>query len=360
VPVGGAIVSRNNWARFRKRFNELSLHPLLDYRQYRHTENIESVFRFTGEIESITDGNTLWVKGEDLTIPVSLKKTKCWLLPIYEGEGIPESPEPIRWNRVSTLSEGAKVFIGGALKMQDNRLNFISTKERPLMVIFYNCPDEALTGAITRASRTRNEYWNTITPVSLVIGALALIYVAASFLNRPAFRLTIITSLVAIFVPILPMLPPGILLTLLYRRMTWHARKLRAFWDLARLPLRYLQNGAESATLSTGEKYGFVKLNPLSGGEHGQIPQLIPENPVKPEKDELYFFGVLDENNSLPVKSKDPFVSFGILPANPAELAKRYAVKSYTTEVIAWFFLLLGIGINIVFIYTILFLLRSI
>jgi hypothetical protein len=282
------------------------------------------------------------------------------LLPVYEGEGIPEAPEPIRWNRVSTLSEGAKVFLGGVLKTHNNRLNFISTKERPLMVVFYNCPDDELTDAITRASRTRNEYWNTITPISLVAGALALIYIASLFLNRPAFRLTVITSLIAIFVPILPMLPPGILLTLLYRRMTWHARKLRAFWDLSRLPLRYLQEGQENAVLSTGEKYGFVKISPLPPDEHRQIPWLVPESSIKSEKHELYYFGVLQEDGSLPVKSKDPFVSFGLLPANPAELAKRYAIKSYTTEVIAWLFLLLGIGINIVFIYTILFLLRGI
>jgi hypothetical protein len=33
----------------------------------------EAVFSFTGEIESITDVHTLWVKGAYLTIPISLK-----------------------------------------------------------------------------------------------------------------------------------------------------------------------------------------------------------------------------------------------------------------------------------------------
>jgi hypothetical protein len=210
---------------------------LLDYRMYRQLEGEGGIFRFSGGIESITDGQTLWVKGEDLSIPVSLAKTKCYLLPIHEGEGFPEEPQRIRWNRVSTIPEGAKVFIGGKIKNHDDRLSFVSTKEQPLMVIFYNCPDSALAEAIIRAARTRNEYWNNITPASLVIGALALIYIAASYLGRPAFRLTVITALAAVFIPILPVFPPGILLTSLYRRLTWNSRKLRANYDLARFGL---------------------------------------------------------------------------------------------------------------------------
>jgi hypothetical protein len=358
IPIAGGFYSRYKWSRFRKRFDELRLAPLLDYRQYRQMKEQESVFRFTGEIESITDGKTLWVRGENLTIPVSLEKTQCWLLPIQEGEGVPEAPEQIRWNRVSTLTEGAKVFIGGVLKTQDDRSIFTTAREKPLMVIFYNCPDDSLTQAIIRAARTRNEYWNNITPVSFVFGALALVYIAASFLNRPAFRLTVITALIAIFVPVLPAFPPGLLLTVLYSRMSWQARRLRALWDLARLPLRFLPAGQESSTLSTGEKYGFVKLNSLPPETSEKpIPFLIPELPNERKKTGLYFFGVLNDGSPLPEKSKDPFISFGILPDSPQRLARHYAKKAYTLEVLAWLVLLSGIGLNIIFIYMIMFLL---
>jgi hypothetical protein len=325
------------------------------------------VYRFTGEIDSITDGHTLWVKGENLTIPVSLKKTKCWLLPINDGEGIPEPPEQVRWNSVSTLSEGIKVFIGGQIKMQDNRLCFVSTKERPLTVIFYNCPDSALTDEIIRCARTRNEYWNNITPLSIVTGALSLVCIAVFFLNRPAYRLTIITALVAVFLPILPMFPPGLLLTLLYRRITWHARKLRAYWDLVRLPLRYLKNGKESALLNNGEKYGFIKINSLSPAVE-KIPFLIPED-SKEENPDWHLFGILapessDENNAAPESSlpknslTDPFVSFGLLHGHPKQLASVYAFRAYSLEVLAWFLLLSGITINVVFIFVILSLIK--
>jgi len=353
--------------RFRKRFNNLRLSPLLNYPQYRQLKNEGGVFRFTGEIDSITDGHTLWVRGEGLTIAVSLKKTKCWLLPVHDGEGIPEPPEQVRWNNVSTLSEGIKVFIGGQIKMRDNRMSFVSTKEMPLTVIFYNCPNSALTDEIIRCARTQNEYWNNITPVSIVIGALSLVYIAAFFLNRPAYRLTIITALVAVFLPILPMFPPGLLLTLLYRRITWHARKFRAYWDLARLPMRYLQDGEESAVLCTGEKYGFVKINSPSDAAEN-TPFLIPEYD-KEENPEWHFFGVLTPESSgndnaaqkcsLPKNSSiDPFVSYGLLHGSPKRLASYYAIRAYTMELAAWLLLFLGISINVVFIFVILSLLR--
>lgn len=237
VPIAGGFINRYKWKRFRNRFNSLRLCPPLDYSQYRNLDGEGGIFRFLGGIESITDGHTLWVKGGNLSIPVSIAKTKCFLLPIHDGEDDPEAPQEIRWNRVSTITEGAKVFIAGSIKNMDDRLCFASTKEQPLMVIFYDCPDDELAGTIIQAARTKNEYWNSITPVSIAIGALTLIYIAATYLGRPAFRLTVIFALSAVFIPILPFLPPGILFTSLYRRFSWDSRKLRADYDLARFGL---------------------------------------------------------------------------------------------------------------------------
>ncbi|MDR0504021.1 MAG: hypothetical protein LBH16_11960 [Treponema sp.] len=277
-------------------------------------------------------------------------------MPKHEGEAAPEAPEQIHWNRISALNEGAKVFIGGVLKTQNDRLNFVTTREKPLMVIFYDCPDEALTDGLIRAARTRNEYWNSITPISIVIGALALIYIAASFLDRPAFRLTVISAMLALFVPVLPIFPPGLLLTVVYRRMTWHARRLRALWDLVCLPLRYLPQGKESSLLSTGEKYGYVTLDSLTAEiTRKNIPFLVPGLTEYNKKEQMYFYGILNEDAGLPEKSKDPFVSFGLLPANPVTLARFYAVKAYSLEALAWIIQILGIGVNIVFIYLLLF-----
>jgi len=266
-------------------FNNLRLRPILEYRLYRQLDEDGGIFRFTGGIESITDGRTLWVRGDDLTIPVSLEKTKCYFLPIHEGTGLPQAPELIKWNRISTFTEGAKVFIGGRLKVNNNRLNFETEKEQPLMVIFYNCPDADFPSSIIQAARTRNEYWNSVTPVSIVIGVMALIYIASSFLDRPAFRLTVISALAAVFIPVLPIFPPGFLFTLLYRRISWSARKLRADYDLAR---------------------------------------------------------------------------FGFLVQIPPRLVKYFALRAYALEAFAWIVMLLGISVNLVFIFLILYLFRII
>ena len=243
LPVAGAFFNRYRWKQFRNRFCGLTNAPLLDYRQYRQLESKEppgiapGVFCLTGEIESITDDQTLWVKSKDLTIPVSLEKTNCFLLPTSESEGVagskPEAPQKISWNRLSTITEGTKVFIGGQVELKDNRLNFCHSKQEPLTVIFYNCPDRELKSGIIKSARTGSRYWNNFTPISLITGAFILIIIAASFLGRPAYRLTVITSLIAIFVPVLPVIPPGFLLTFLHRRLAWDAGKLRIDSELA-------------------------------------------------------------------------------------------------------------------------------
>jgi hypothetical protein len=365
VPVGGAFVSRHHWRQFRRRFDELRLRPILDYSIYRQLasggppgKNGET-FRFLGGFESLTDGHTLWIKGENLTIPVALDDAQTYLLPMQEGGGnMPavfdpgeEVPERIRWDRVSALTEGAKVFVGGALVFRDERWLFVSTKENPLLVIFYDGSDRSLTTRAIRAGRHRNEYMNAVTPYALIIGALCNISIAVSFISRPAFRLTVITALVALFTPLFPMIPPGLLFTVLYRRLWWRARIFRAYRDLARLPLRYLAPGQETCTLPGGEMYGFRRCDsPPAGVQEGKIPLLIPEY----KSGEWLMFGALDPGGDLPVEPADPFATFGVLPGKPEKLARNYTILAYTLEIIAWIVLLAGIGLNIFFIRMIL------
>jgi len=290
IPIVGIMITRYKWMQFRKRFNFLRHCKLLDYRQYRKLENNGEVFRFTGGIESITDGRILWVKGEDMTIPVSLEKIKCFLLPIEENDET-EAPLQIHWNQVSALPEGAKVFIGGLVKIQKNSLNFCTTKEEPLMIIFYNCPDDDLPVSLISRARSRNDYWNNLTPISLVTGALALIFIASSFLGRPAFHLIVIIAIIAVFIPILPAVPPGFLFTILGRRIAWNVRKQKAKLELMRFGL-------------------------LPGNKPGNTPSAA-------------------ENYGRP---------------NP-----RYAIKTYIAEFFSWLILLSGVLLNMIFILIILF-----
>jgi len=368
APMAGALIKRYKWYTFRKRFDELRLSPMLDYVRYSRQEGGtgggHAVFRFIGGFESVTDEQTLWIRGDDLTIPVSLKNAETYLLPMQKGDDIPEildpsdeAPEKIRWERVSALTEGAKVYVGGLLVCRDGRWSFASTKENPLMVIFYDGPDHSLTTRAIRAGRRRGEYWNAITPYSLVIGALCQIIMAVLFLSRPAFRLTVIVSLIALFVPLYPMIPPGLLFTVMYRRLAWRSRILRSYRDLARLPLRYLPPGG-AGFLPNGERYGFTTRAELPPqAREGKIPLLLPELTKAKESDLWHIFGALRPGEELPVQPQDSFATFGILPGEPEAIAKRCGIAAYTREVIAWIILFAGIGLNIFFLSMVLVLL---
>jgi hypothetical protein len=291
VPLAGAIIKRHRWYTFRRRFDELRLSPILDYSSYWNNakEKREPVnFRFLGNLESVTDGQTLWMHGKDLSISVSLKNAVSYLLPAYKGDSeMPdideEAPSKIRWGRVSMLTEGAKVFVGGSLVYQDDRWQFVSTKKNPLIVFFYDGPDHLFTTRVIQSCRQQWEYWNAITPYSLIIGALCLILVAFSFLHRPVFRPMVILSFVSLFIPLYPFIPPGLLFTVFCRRLASKSRIFKAYSDLARLPMQ----------------------------------------------------------------TKLPLDDFSMPPASKP--ARQFLIKGYALEVFAWILLLTGIGLNIVF-----------
>jgi hypothetical protein len=202
----------------------------------------DGVFRFSGGFESVTDGRTLWIRSEDITVPVSLQNAESYRLPARKNEDLSEDydpgeipPEIIRWEKISALTEGAKVFVGGSLKYLNGCRSFVSTKENPLIVIFYDCPDPAFVPQMIQSGRQRNEYWNSVTPYALGIGAISLILTALLFRSRPAYSLTVIVSIIALFVPLYPIIPPGLLFTGIYRRLSRLSRVFRACGDLARL-----------------------------------------------------------------------------------------------------------------------------
>jgi hypothetical protein len=389
VPVVGAFVIRHSWRIFRRRFDDLRLRPLLDYAAYRRYASEGSpvfggnVFRFLGGIESLTDDHTLWVHNDTLTIPVSLSGAQSYILPVPEKTGKAvffdpgeEVPQRIRWDQVSTFTEGAKVFVGGILAQRGNRWSFVSTKEYPLLVIFYDGPAYTLANRIIRAGRHRNEYLNPITPYTFMFNAFFQILIAFSFLSRPAFRLTVITAVAAIFAPLLPLLPPGVLLSAVYRRLWWKAKIFRAYRDLAMLPLKYLDHrnryplpGTDIPSrlrigqLPGGEKYGFVHTNTLPQSKDGEtIPLLIPGHYARKKEGWMIFGALPDTEQSdgapiLPVRPGDPFGTYGALPGEPHTLARRFNSTAYALEIAGVLLLFIGISLNILFIGLIIYLL---
>jgi hypothetical protein len=404
VPVAGAFMIRHSWRVFRHRFDSLCLQPVLDYAACQNTPAQGAVYRFIGGFESLTDGRTLWIRSDTLTIPIALDGAHTYMLPLPEGGNAlgpfdpgEEFPERIRWDRISTLTEGAKVFVGGLLFPLENRWTFVSTRENPLLVIFYDGPDNTLAARAIRAGRHKNEYLNPITPYGFMFNAFSQILMALAFLPRPAFRLTALTALIALFAPIFPFLPPGVLLTVLYRRLWWQARIFRAYRDLVRLPLKYLPcREAGSAPsreeerrlpkksppertlllqgrLPNGESYGVVYCERLpEGSPESSIPLLVPNR--QPRRGAgWYVFGAVPGEGQpseqdgpgmgkasppLPVRPQDPCAAFGAIPGEPEKLARGYTLSAYTLEMTGGLFLMIGIGLNILFISMIIYLLQ--
>jgi hypothetical protein len=80
VPVAGAFLLRRSWRLFRRRFDSLCLRPLLDYAACQNAPPEGAMYRFIGGFESLTDpaagessqGQSLWIRSDSLTIPISL------------------------------------------------------------------------------------------------------------------------------------------------------------------------------------------------------------------------------------------------------------------------------------------------
>ena len=358
VPIAGALVNRHAWWRFRAYFNKLRLAPLLDYAHYvsrgpapepppLRQGPAKELFRFTGSFGSITDGHTLWIRSPDLTIPVVLTGAQVYMLPTEDREEsldpAEEAPQRLRRDQVATLTGEVRVFVGGALSPRDGRWIFAVTPETPLQVIFYTGAERPMAGRVIRTGRHRNEYWNGVTPYALVLGALCLIAMAVAFLPRPAFRLTAITAFCAAFVPLYTLAPPGLLLTIVYRRFWQGARVYRSFRDLVRLPLIYA-----SGLLPNVETYGFRCYRDLPEG----IPLLAP-GMKKSRKELWHVFGVLDQDAAgepVPREPGDSFTPFWAIPGDPERLARACACRAVILGVLSWLLLLAGIGLNAVLI----------
>jgi hypothetical protein len=345
VPLAGAFTKRRGWHLFRDRFASLCGKPLLDYAMLR--QNVCGEYHFIGNFESITEKNTLWIKNDNLTAPVFLKNAQTYVLPLgvkkhrlasmekvtgsdFDVTG--PSPSRLNWNRISALTTGAKVFIGGTLKLIDGRQVFTSIKGKPLLIIFYECSESALSAGVARAGRDRSEYWNTVTPYAFTGGVFSLIWIAQLFYARPVYRTTVLSAIAAIFCPLFPLLPPGLIFTLLYRRLWWQSCMYRIFRDIAMLPMKY-----------AGPQYGYHKVDEMPEDMH----RLIPAD--KPEKNESWYAAGIVKDGAVVGTPDTSFVPSGLIPGRPEVISRIYNRKALFYEISAWFVLAAGIALNVFF-----------
>ena len=197
-------------------------------------------YRFNGLFDSAGPDGMLWIRSGNLTVQARIKKANLYLFS-NTGKNTAvfdpgEVPEKIKWDRITSLTGEVSVFIGGPLVIKDDRPVFDSLPEASLLIIFYEGPEVDLPVRAVRAGRQRNEFINFLTPYSFIMGAFSQLMIAITYLSRPVYRMTLISSLIALFIPLLPWVPPGILFTIIYRRLWLQARIFRSSRDQACLP----------------------------------------------------------------------------------------------------------------------------
>ncbi|MDR0708410.1 MAG: hypothetical protein LBF60_11150 [Treponema sp.] len=208
VPMVGLCIRRYHRKVFRRRFKEVLRKPLLDYETWRLLERgggQDALYRFSGKIEA-TSEHMLWVQNDFLLIPVELRNAQFFFI---TGDSL----QRIVWRRYADFSEETKIFVAGEVVQREGRRIFASTKKESLIAVLYDAEEEDLVPRIISASRNKNDYWNAITPYSILIGVFSLIVTAVSFMRHPAFWLTVIAAFIAVFIPLFPFFPPGILFT---------------------------------------------------------------------------------------------------------------------------------------------------
>jgi len=242
IPAIGVFQVRHRWRRFRARVVHAVSLPRLDAETVRSLLQGEAPARdgeywFRGRLESLGINDTVWIERDGLTVSADICNTDVVLLPtpVSIGDDLPdETPQTVPWRELTALVEGTRFFLSGGVTVTDGSVQFVTNREHQPFVVVYDGPDDTLTARALWTGRQRNEYWNHLTPISLIGGFLALLLLGIAVLDRS--RLMSLAAAVLATVPILPLLPPGVAGFYVYRRLWRRARRIRARRDLIGLP----------------------------------------------------------------------------------------------------------------------------
>jgi hypothetical protein len=355
IPGFGAFWVRSRWRSFRRDVIISSQFPIFTYQDTFTIGNDrdpgEQLYRFFGTLEGIQEDNSIWLRRGNLVITADMTGQEIVLLPstrnsdkeeiieIHEPLLREEMPNILPWNRVSSFSEGTKVYIAGPVEKENGRIVFKAKGTKKLLLVFYDGEDSQFMKRVIWNSRHRNEYWNQFTPAALGLGSLGEMIVTYYFLTTVQLRIPSILAIGAALMPVLPFIPPGFFLFILYRWLWGRARFLRAERDLVRLPLRFFPDGHldQAVLLPTGEEYFCMQVTYFPKEElkgRGKLRSTLLDKNLSGKP--LYnWFGIRKEKDPFPGVSRDPMVENIILYGNPEELAVRCEQYAYRLELLS-------------------------
>ncbi|MBN1412247.1 MAG: hypothetical protein JW969_15485 [Spirochaetales bacterium] len=383
IPGIGANIVRIRWKRFRNRLVESSLYPIVDYSNIAGPSAVvKGIFRFFGTLEAIQGENRIWLTNGDFSIACDLTDVVVYMLPeepLFENNNPEKSeleesfneaePSSMRWDRISSIPEGTKMFISGVIHVKNGRGIFKSASKNPLLVVIYEGNKTGLLKRAISTGRQRNEYWNQFTWISLITG-ICILFLMSFFLFQKDISKTM--GFLTVSLSILPpsiFLPPGVFFFFLYRFFWKKARRLRAQRDLFMLPLRYFKDISfpdsekeRCAELPDHTKYIMIKTGekdnksyyPIIGEVKTEINQVFPGQ--NPEKNENYLFGsfIEKEDGSFITTPADPMAELIYFPGNPGTAAAVCNKKAWLLASISFLFMFIGLCCNFTLIFLIL------
>jgi len=263
IPVGGAFYVRRRWRVFRATLRASLDFPLAVPR-FTESSGSLGLHRFLGSLEAIEGSDKLWIRGPHGSITADMKNAAVYNLTdpgtddqVYEHLypfSLPTvSLTLMSWNDVFSLTEGTRLFLYGNLRVKRGKYCMESCQQMPLTVIIYNEDPFTLIPRCIWSGRQSNEFWNFLTPWSVLTGSLLLlIFSVWLLLNANNYKIQII-SLFLSFLPVVVFLPPGVFFFNFYKKLWDKGRKSRAERDLIRLPLSPGINDTDETSCSEDE-----------------------------------------------------------------------------------------------------------
>lgn len=280
IPGTGAFYARKQWKDFRRNIIMSGFYPVLDYYRFRKNgdDELPGLYRFFGKIEAIQDENKIWLRKGNFTVTADLENVKIFIVrsgisefadnSFFEKAGNSiedEMPQVISWNRIFSLPENSEMMISGPLFRKGGKGIFSSTKTEKLTVILFDGSRETLLKRAVWSGRHRNEFWNFLTPVSIITGAFILFIGTYTISGGLYPDFLCLISLTFSLLPVIPLFPPGVVFFFLYRRLWKEARFIRAERDISALPLRFFSKDDFSLSQKTVNitdeiSYSFRKI----------------------------------------------------------------------------------------------------
>ncbi len=237
---------RSQWRVFRKELHKSIFYPRR-FKTYPGNEGFQGAHCILGELEALEGNDIIWVRScNNHTFTVEMRNSSVYFMPPITSKEklyphllpVPlpaTSLEKVSWDDVLTLPEGTKMYISGEMFFENGRNTFRTGGDTPLMVLVYNEDPAHLVSRAIWCGRQSNEFWNFLTPWSLLAGLLLLLILSAYLLQNSADYFLQFLSISVALLPAMLFLPPGVLLFALYKRFWDSARRFRAERDLIKL-----------------------------------------------------------------------------------------------------------------------------